>query len=120
MGYDLHITRAPCWVDSDDHPIGREEWTGFAHNHPALWVGGEDYTETGTEPIFGCTCRDGTEVSLLWQDGRITITGATERAIGSLVPIAAALDARLVGDEDEVYGQRGGFASLLDRLLGRD
>jgi hypothetical protein len=30
MGYELHITRAPHWADSRDHPIAQDEWQSFA------------------------------------------------------------------------------------------
>ncbi|HEY1573431.1 MAG TPA: hypothetical protein VGG05_18955 [Pseudonocardiaceae bacterium] len=54
--------------------------------------------------MFVHTCVGGTDVSLHWYEGRIVIAGADgEQTARSLVPIAAALDAHLLGDEDERY-----------------
>lgn len=101
MGYDLHITRAEAWYDSESAPITREEWEAFAHGR--LPVGGWATLHDGTRrPIFACTAA-GVEVSLDWHADVITIAGATLEAAQGLRWIADALDARLVGDDGEAY-----------------
>ena len=40
MGYTFHITRAADWFDSEDLPIGREEWEQLADSTPELVLDG--------------------------------------------------------------------------------
>jgi hypothetical protein len=36
MGYELHMTRASDWLDSEERPISLRDWLEFAHNSAAL------------------------------------------------------------------------------------
>ncbi|MBD0382598.1 hypothetical protein [Paenibacillus sedimenti] len=80
MSYDIHITKADHWVDSEKNPITEEELervSDLFHTYKGI-------------PFF-------------YQQGRITVCGADERVIGLLIDIANRLDARVQGDEGEYY-----------------
>lgn len=107
MGYELHITRAERWYESEDHPISEEEWESFARNDPSLVLDGT---------VYGHVCADGETVSLRWSGGEILVKGVRGRkAAAGLVRMAEALGARLLGDDGEVYER--GLLSRLRRLL---
>lgn len=40
MGYDVHITRAVDWFDSEQTPILFEEWTTYIEHDPELRLDG--------------------------------------------------------------------------------
>jgi hypothetical protein len=40
MGYNLHITRAERWTESEQCPIGRAEWQAFVENRGDLVADG--------------------------------------------------------------------------------
>lgn len=112
MGYELHITRADSWLDSEDHPISQEEWEAFARDEPSLFLDGT---------VYGHVCVDGATVSLDWRGGQIAIKGVrSTKAAVALVPFAKTLGARLQGDDGddipEVYEQ-GGLLSWFRRLV---
>jgi hypothetical protein len=120
VGYELHITRAPLWIDSAEHPITRDEWEAFALGHPDMRDRGTiEFADAEAGPVFGHTCVDGTEVSLWWYQGRIDIDGVrTKRAQNTLAPMAEALNARLLGDDGEQY-EGGTRPPFLDRFRRR-
>jgi hypothetical protein len=62
MGYDVHITRAEDWTESESAPIGLDEWLRYVagdhemrlDNFAETEVGGDDvlrYENYGLEPI---------------------------------------------------------------------
>jgi hypothetical protein len=120
VGYELHITRAPLWIDSAEHPITRDEWEALAGDHPDVRQRGTiEFVDADAQPLYGHTCVDSTEVSLWWYQGRIDIDGVrTKLAQNTLVPMAEALGARLVGDDDEEY-EGGRRPPFLDRFRRR-
>ncbi|MFI0419498.1 hypothetical protein [Spongiactinospora sp. 9N601] len=101
MGYDLHITRAESWEDSgaEDMLISEEEWRAFADAH----IGELDAIAAG----------------FFWFEGRVVVRGARREDADRLVGLAAALGARLVGDEGEV-NEPGAFRSWEGAATSRD
>jgi hypothetical protein len=108
VGYELHITRANHWLESEGQPIGREEWSTYVHEHAALveagWV---EWADIGREPVYELTGRDEESPSLSWQNGRVTITGPEIDYLPDLIAIAADLRAHIVGDDDQRYTAEG-------------
>jgi hypothetical protein len=104
MGYELHITRAADWTESEKHPISREEWDTVARRGPSLsdadtvrWVG------IGDHPVFSITGSDGTEASLTWREGRVDVAGAhTAQLQRAIATMAQDLQGILVGDDGRV------------------
>lgn len=62
MGYELHISRAAEYYDSDRHPIALDEWLAYAESRPTLNVGGWLGWDEDRQPIYEQTCTDGSVV----------------------------------------------------------
>ena len=98
MGYDVHITRAAEWFDSETTPISREEWGIMIASDPALGLdpenGPDDFLFTGhpEEPW-----------SLWWHRGRISTKDPDNFTIAKMIALAGRLGARVVGDEGAMY-----------------
>src|SRR5262245_26196249 len=40
MGYDVHITRAPDWEDSEANPISMDEWVAYVRSDDEMRMDG--------------------------------------------------------------------------------
>lgn len=96
MGWEMHITRAECWSESETQPIGSEEWVQLVNHDDelafdrrngefhAIWKGQE-------------TCW------LEWNDGEICSKSPTQPLYEKMLEIATALNAHLRDDDDRPY-----------------
>ncbi|MFI7426662.1 hypothetical protein ACIBPB_06715 [Micromonospora sp. NPDC049836] len=108
MGYELHISRAEEYYDSEEHPIALDEWLSYAESNPALGVGGWLSWDEDRQPIYEYACTDGSLVSLTWFEGAIEIKGHFEgEAYHEFGSIAEDLRANLQGDDGERYTASG-------------
>ncbi|MFE0449685.1 hypothetical protein ACFW2D_00025 [Streptomyces sp. NPDC058914] len=106
MGYELHMTRASHWLDSEERPISLREWIEFAHNSAALREEGHfDMHGVGRQPVFMWGRPDGVVVGFHWYEGRVTLSGAHAPGVDlvGLADLAAELSASLIGDDGEQY-----------------
>ena len=133
MGYDYHITRAADWADSDAQPITVAEWlslvkaddtltiTGIQGDHFAVWHGDSRQEEPWLD----------------WENGRIFTKNADAPLLEKMVALASQLNARVQGDDGEIYLGEGrilaptapkdapkdepgaGFTSAIKRLFGK-
>lgn len=113
MGYDLHITRAECWVESGDHPISLSEWQEIINGDPQLRL--ENAAEMIAPSVnlryenIGmavCTMEDEDEeypVYFDYRDGRIVVKNPNDQIINKMKEIAEKLNASVIGDEGEIY-----------------
>ena len=85
LSYDLHITKADHWTDSESRPITSDDISKISEIL-------ESYQEI---PFF-------------FQRGRITLCGADERVIGLMIVIAERIGGRVQGDEGEFYDNTNG------------
>ncbi|MFI1398475.1 hypothetical protein [Streptomyces sp. NPDC020681] len=95
MGYELHMTRASHWLDSDECPITLHEWIEFAHASAALREDGYlDLRSVGRQPMFTWSS-GGAAVGLHWFEGRVTLSGAHAHLVDlvGLADLAAELSA---------------------------
>lgn len=98
MGYDLHITRADTWLDSEAAPITIDEWEEYVRTDPSLRPDEEASPECmvwADHPKEPCP--------LWWSDGEVRCKNPDEPTVAKLVAIAQQLDARVVGDDGEEY-----------------
>jgi hypothetical protein len=113
VGYDVHITRATEWFESEDTPITFEEWTAFVKSDPSMRldgfaeaaVGGLRYESPGLA-VWTAYSGHGKKGNMAWFDhdeGRITVKNPDEEILGKMRAIAKKLGARVVGDEGEEY-----------------
>lgn len=105
MGYDLHITRARSWLASAGSPILVAEWVDAARLDPRLTEADPQELSDGSgNPAFLLGDELANGPARYWNDGRIVLRGADEHHVPALAEVAGAVDATLVGDDDEVYG----------------
>ncbi|OKQ00149.1 hypothetical protein [Paenibacillus sp. P46E] len=108
MSYNVHITRADHWTNSEAKPISIEESKDYfaakadfeymnklSHQTPfgTLTMGGE---------FFVWNDKD-VKVPFRYYEGRITVSGADDFIIGRMKQVAQELDAIVQGDEGELY-----------------
>lgn len=104
MGYDVHITRAEDWSDSQDHPISAEEWDAYAASDPTLRRDGAYHADS---PHFFDWRVGGTETWLDWFEGAVYTKNPPQDVRAAMFVVATSLDARVQGDEGEWYGADG-------------
>lgn len=135
MGYELHITRAQDWTESDSVPITLYEWQSLIAADPEMQIEGvaEVATPEGTlryenEGLAVWKKYSGHNVggNKAWfdfRDGEIVVKNPDEEIIQKMVEIAARLHANVQGDEGERYPQESSQsasneASFWRRLFG--
>ncbi len=103
MGYDLHITRKTNWSDGDGPTISLAEWQQLVERDAELSA----YLEVDEASRGKVASYRDQEGALRWDDGEVLTKNPDESLLIKMVAIAAALDARVLGDDDEVYGEDG-------------
>src|SRR5689334_3842777 len=105
MGYDLHITRADDWRDLEGHQISSEEWLAYVKNDPSLTLRGESVWPF--EAIWSgddvCGKSEYPEAWLDWLDGYVYTKNPDRPVIKKMVLIARVLNAKVQGDDGEIY-----------------
>ena len=98
MGYDLHITRRKYWFDKG-LDITAEEWARYVESDPELrrepkygeyhaqWSGPSKYPDAWLD----------------WFQGCVYTKNPDEPLLRKMLQIAAALGARVQGDDGEIY-----------------
>jgi hypothetical protein len=103
LGYEVHITRAESWLDSESRPIELAEWIAFAEAAPDLTP---DRQSRAGEAAFRLRV-DGIETWLAWRAGEIYSKNPPRPVRARMYRVARALDARVQGDEGELYDESG-------------
>lgn len=116
MGYDVHITRASSWLDSEELPITLEEWLSYIKNDAEMRRDDQATAFVDGKPVLtyenpGLTVwtawsenePDGNMAWFDYRDGRIIVKNPDEEILDKMKQIAVALDAKVIGDEDEEY-----------------
>lgn len=114
MGYDLHITRAEWWVESEDHPISLSEWQEVIKGDPQLRLenAAEMKAPNGmtlryeNPGIAVCIMEEEDEeypVYFDYRDGRIVVKNPNDQIINKMKEIAEKLNANVIGDDGEIY-----------------
>jgi hypothetical protein len=101
MGYDLHITRRGFWADENGSEISSEEWLALVEADQEL----ERSVENGKYfARFLGDCRYGHGMGWFdWQDGCVSTKNPDEAILAKMLKLAKALDARVQGDDGEIY-----------------
>ena len=100
MGYCLHITRKEFWADEDGPAISLDEWQRYVSSDPNVE---SDPDNPGPDNYLLVSHPDRWP---LWWDaiGNVYTKNPDPQVIAKLVEIAAVLNARVRGDDNEVYG----------------
>jgi hypothetical protein len=128
VGYDVHITRAGEWHESEATPIGLDEWLAYVASDPEMRLDGfaEARNPTTGEAIriespglsVWTTWSEGTA----WMDhhgGRIVVKNPDTAILRKMCAIAERLGARVQGDEGEMYPEAIDLAVEAEELRAR-
>ena len=99
MGYDLHITRKENWYDEDGPQITAEEWLQCIADDRELDL-------AGVNGDYFAYWRGLSSISVDWLDwfeGNIHTKNPEDALIDKMVQIAKKLNAKVQGDEGEIY-----------------
>ena len=119
MGYDIHITRKDEWFSEDGTGISLEEWKQYVKSDPEMRL--DNYAETETSNGVLRVKSEGLAVwlgysghgvggNMAWfyySDGNITVKNPDEEILRKMISIAKSLNAKVQGDECEVYNEKG-------------
>jgi|SRR6516162_525029 hypothetical protein len=120
MGYDVHITRAEEWSESETQPITFEEWRAYIASDPEMRLDGHAETRTpdgavirmeGEGLAVWVVWPDTSDGNLAWmdhRDGRIVVKNPDAAILAKMCAIAEKLGARVQGDEGELYPDEAG------------
>jgi hypothetical protein len=107
LAYDLHITRANEWYESEGNGFSLEELkeyfsgkSGFNYSKVFSITGP---VTVSIEGDFFIWASEDAELSFRYKQGRIIVSGANDDVIEKMKEIAAELCAKVQGDEDEIY-----------------
>ncbi|MNI32511.1 hypothetical protein D3C73_864250 [compost metagenome] len=109
MSYNVHLTRAGSWTESESQPIALEEAKAYFAEQPdfeysaTFSVNGPFGTMTIGGEFFLWSPEEEELIPFKYTDGRITVSGADEYVIDRMKEIAAKLSAIVQGDEGEQY-----------------
>ncbi len=113
MGYDLHITRQENWFDEDRaKQISIEEWKEFVANDPEMRLdnyaeadlGNGEVLRVGEEGLTVWTVYSGSDtVWFGFFKGNISVKNPDDEIIQKMLAIAEKFNARVQGDDGELY-----------------
>ena len=102
MGYDLHITRKIDWSEVEGDQIDRSEWEAIIESDSELSLN----ASTQYDDRLSATFRD-QEFALAWDDGQIHAKNPDNALVIKMVAIASRLNAKVQGDDGEIYAADG-------------
>lgn len=107
MGYELHITRAEDWGESEQHPITWTEWKDLVEDDSELGFSETDRigfeNQSGEQALVDWLGEKKQESCLHWFDGRIESKHPSDALIAKMVEIAERLGGNVQGDDGERY-----------------
>ena len=100
MGYDLHITRREYGTDDCGPAISLEEWQAYVASDPDIE---SDPQNPGPDNYVIVSHPE--RWPLWWhRSGKVYTKNPDSLVVAKLVEIARCLGARVLGDDDEIYG----------------
>ncbi|MEG2805009.1 hypothetical protein [Stenotrophomonas sp.] len=104
MGYDIHITRRAQWFDEAGPSLTLQEWLDHIAQDPELQLETRPDADPGDA---WWVPQPGTRMGLWHQQHRVVAKNPDPALLRKMYQIAQALDARVLGDENEEYGADG-------------
>ena len=119
MGYDIRITRQENWFDDNaKNRISLEEWKDFLSGDPEMRIDNSAEAKTKSNEIIRAESEglsvwtkysgNGLDRNFAWFDynkGNIVCKNADEEIITKMLDIANRLNAKVQGDDGELYEQ---------------
>ena len=114
MAYDIHITRRNNWFDKEGPVISEEEWKKVVEEDSELKL--TDYAESSLKNkpfeivrlkkhLMGLLSDPITKKDFyfVYSPEKITVSDAEENVVEKMKQVAQKLDAKVQGDEGELY-----------------
>jgi hypothetical protein len=115
MGYDLHITRALNWFDSERYPILGAEVDALVRDEPELTIlPDEPPRPDSCYLLWNCAASE-SEGGLWLKRGQLQTKNPRTELVRRMTDWATRLDAWVIGDDDEVYEWDGERVSHWER-----
>jgi hypothetical protein len=100
MDWEVHMTRADHWADSNQRPITADEWLAVVAADPELRI------DENNGPYFAvwsgpCSYPDGGWFD--WDEGCVKTKHPDRAILGKLLQLAAELGAVVQGDDGKMY-----------------
>lgn len=107
MSYDLHITRAEYWTESEECPITLEELQTYFQSKPDFHHS-NSFSSTGPVSLtiageFFIWNYSGTPIPFHFWNGQLIVANPDEEVVAKMKEIAVGLNANLLGDDGESY-----------------
>lgn len=105
MGYDLHIVRTEDWTEAANVPVTKQDVDNLIANDPELKWSTTDFVEmaeNGTTTRYYMIIWRGLPC-FWWYRDQISCSGPSDAHQLKLAQMARALNAFVIGDEDERY-----------------
>jgi hypothetical protein len=109
MGWEIHITRAEHWTDSDQHPITPREWLALVEADPELTI-----DPRGNGPYFALWLShrvNGDHPWFDWSEGAINTKHPDRNTLSKAIEIARHFRGRVQGDDGEEYNRPDEFGA---------
>ncbi|MBN1442715.1 MAG: hypothetical protein JXA90_08400 [Planctomycetes bacterium] len=104
MGYDIHITRASEWRENEGAEIRAEEWLAVIDADAQL---SPDPANGPYSALWTAHPEEKKDAWLDWYAGNVYTTNPDRHLVNKMLEIAARLEARVQGDENELYESGG-------------
>ena len=119
MGYDVHISRKDEWFSDEGNEISLDEWKQYVESDPDMRL--DNFAEAKTpEGVLRVESEglsvwvgysgheaDGNMAWFEYYDGNIKVKNPDEEILKKMFSIAQSLDAKVQGDECEIYDENG-------------
>lgn len=99
MGYDLHVTRKVYLFDEAGPEISLDEWIRYAHSDREIQPDPDNPGDENWIVMLGAD-----SWPLWWSTtGEVYTKNPEDAMIQKLISVAEGLNARVLGDNDEIY-----------------
>ena len=120
MGYEVHITRKAEWLEQGGPEITIEEWKNYVVSDPemrldgfaeaTIYDGNTLRVESPGLSVWTAYSKHEEAGNMAWFDhykDRITIKNPDDEILIKMHKIASALEAKVQGDDGEIYDSNG-------------
>jgi len=132
MGYDVHITRRENWFDEHGLKIELSEWLEYVEADLEMRLDGYAEADLGDGQIFRTEDKslavwrsysghqeDGNKAWMYLFDGSVIAKNPDEEILAKMCRIATELEARVQGDDGELYTEDN-LEGVLPETAGDD
>ena len=119
MGYEVHITRREMFFEEEGGSISLDEWKDYVSKDSEMRLDGYAEAETPdgvlrvedeSLAVFLGWSKHEKDGGIVWMhhfEGNISYKNPDEEILKKIYHVAVALEARLQGDEGEIYDEYG-------------